>query len=222
MIFKNTFLIDIQLRVPWMTRRSNQSIVKEINPEYSLEGLVEAEAPILWPPDAKCWLIGEDPDAGKDWGKEEKGATEDEMVGWHHRVNGHELEQALGDGEGQESLVSCSPWGRKESDTTERLHFHFSLSCIREGNGNPLQCSCLENPRDGGACCAAIYGVAQSWTPLKRLSSSSSSSMDFPGSPVVKTVLPLQWAQVWFPIREVLHATLCGKKKKKSLNKYKI
>ena len=73
------------------------------------------------------------------------------------------------------SLVGCSPWGHWESDTTERLHFHFSLSCIGEGNGNPLQCSCLENPRDGGAWWAAVYGVAQSWTRLKRLSSSSSS-----------------------------------------------
>ena len=67
----------------------------------------------------------------------------------------------------------CSPWGRKESDTTERLHFHFSLSCIGEGNGNPLQCSCLENPRDGRAWWASIYGVAQSRTRLKRRSSSS-------------------------------------------------
>ena len=72
------------------------------------------------------------------------------------------------------SLVGCSPWGRSESDTTERLHFHFSLSCIGEGNGNPLQCSCLENPRDGGAWWAAVYGVAQSRTQLKRLSSSRS------------------------------------------------
>ena len=72
------------------------------------------------------------------------------------------------------SLVGCSPWGRQESDTTERLHFHFSLSCIGEGNGNPLQCSCLENPRDGGAWWAAVYGVAQSRTRLKRRSSSSS------------------------------------------------
>ena len=75
---------------------------------------------------------------------------------------------------GWRSLVGCSPWGRKESDTTERLHFHFSLSCIGEGNGNPLQCSCLENPRDRGAWWAAVYGVTQSWTRLKRLSSSSS------------------------------------------------
>ena len=75
------------------------------------------------------------------------------------------------DGEG------CSPWGCEESDTTERLHFHFSLSCTGEGNGNPLQCSCLENPRNGGAWWAAVYGVAQSRTRLKRLSSSSSSGM---------------------------------------------
>ena len=73
---------------------------------------------------------------------------------------------------GQRSLVGCSPWDREESDTTERLHFHFSLSCIGEGNGNPLQCSCLENPWDGGAWWAAVSGVAQSRTQLKRLSSS--------------------------------------------------
>ena len=78
-----------------------------------------------------------------------------------------------GESHGRRSLVGCSPWGSEESDTTERLHFHFSLSCIGEGNGNPLQCSCLENPRDGEAWWAAVYGVAQSWTRLKRLSSSS-------------------------------------------------
>ena len=90
-----------------------------------------------------------------------------------------------GKSHGRRSLVGYSPWGRKESDTTERLYFHFSLSCIGEGNGNPLQCSCLENPRDGGAWWAAVYGVAQSRTRLKRLSSSSSwpsiSSMECPG-----------------------------------------
>ena len=71
--------------------------------------------------------------------------------------------------------MGCSPWGREELDTTEPLLFHFSLSCIGEGNGNPLQSSCLENPRDGGAWWAAVHGVAQSQTRLKRLSSSSSS-----------------------------------------------
>ena len=77
--------------------------------------------------------------------------------------------QALlpGKSHGSRSLVGCSPWGHEESDTTERLHFHFSLSCIGEGNGNPLQCSCLENSRDGGAWWAAVYGVAQSQTQLK-------------------------------------------------------
>ena len=78
-----------------------------------------------------------------------------------------------GKSHGRRGLVGCSPWGCQESDTTERLHFHFSLSCIGEGDGNPLQCSCLENPKDGGAWCAAIYGVTQSWTRLKQLSSSS-------------------------------------------------
>ena len=75
------------------------------------------------------------------------------------------------------SLVGCSPWGCEELDTTEQLHFHFSLSCIGEGNGNPLQCSCLENPRDGGAWWAAVYGVSQSRTRLKWLSRSSSSTL---------------------------------------------
>ena len=78
-----------------------------------------------------------------------------------------------GKSHGWRSLVGCSPFGRQESDTTEQLHFDFSLSCIGGGNGNPLQCSCLENPRDRGAWWAAIYGVAQSRTRLKRLSSSS-------------------------------------------------
>ena len=82
-----------------------------------------------------------------------------------------------GKSHGQRSLVGCSPWGRKDSDTTERLHFIFSLSCIGEGNVNPLQCSCLENPRDGGAWWSAVYGVAQSQTRLKQLSSSSRSSV---------------------------------------------
>ena len=94
--------------------------------------------------------------------------------GWNWRRRWHPTPVLLpGKSHGQRSLMGCSQWGRKESDTTGRLHFHFSLSCIGEGNGNPLQCSCLENPRDGGAWWAAIYGVAQSRTQLKRLSSSS-------------------------------------------------
>ena len=84
---------------------------------------VEAETPIHCLLDVKNWLIWKDPDAGKDWGKEEKGATEDEVVGWHHQLNGHEFEQALGVGDGQGSLVCSSPWGHKESDTTEWLNW---------------------------------------------------------------------------------------------------
>ena len=106
-------------RVPWTARRSNQSILKDINPEHSLE----AEAPILWSSDVKSPLIRKEPDAGKDWRQEEKGTTEDEIVGWHHRLNGHEIEQAPGNSEGQGSLACCSPWGRKESDKTERLNW---------------------------------------------------------------------------------------------------
>ena len=110
------------MRVPWTARRSTQSILKEISPEYSLEGLMaEAETPILWPPDAKSCLLGKDPDSGKDC-KQEKGTTEDEMVGWHHRLDGHEFEQVPGVGDGQGSLACRSPWGRKESDTTEQLY----------------------------------------------------------------------------------------------------
>ena len=82
---------------------------------------VEAETLILWPPDAKNRLIGKDPDAGKDWRREEKGTTEDKMVRWHHQLDGHEFEQALGVGDGQGSLVCCNPWDHKELDTTERL-----------------------------------------------------------------------------------------------------
>ena len=84
---------------------------------------VEAETPILRPPDAKNWLIGKDPDSGKDWRQEEKETTEDEMVGWHHWLNGHEFEQAPGVGDGQGGLVCCSPRGRKESDMTEQLNW---------------------------------------------------------------------------------------------------
>ena len=84
---------------------------------------VEAEAPILWPPDVKSWLMWKDPDDGKDWGQEEKGMTEDEMVGWHHWLNGHEFGWTLGVGDGQGGLVCCSPWSRKESDRTEQLNW---------------------------------------------------------------------------------------------------
>ena len=83
----------------------------------------EAETPGLLPPDVKNWLIGKDPDAGKDWRQEEKGSTEDEMVGWHHRLKGHEFQQIQGDGEGEGSLACCSPWSHKELDRTEQQQY---------------------------------------------------------------------------------------------------
>ena len=98
--------------------------IKPVNPKGNQPWLfigrtdAEAEAPVLSPPDAKNQLTGKDPDAEKDWGQEEKGVIEDEMVGWHHRFNGHEFEQTVGDSEGQGSLAFCSPWGHKEVDTT--------------------------------------------------------------------------------------------------------
>ena len=91
-----------------------------------------------------------------------------------------------GKSHGWRSLVGCSPWGRVQSDTTERLQFHFSLSCIEEGNGNPLQCSCLENPRDGGAWWATVCGVAQSRTQLTQLSSSTVNKIYFLSSLLIK------------------------------------
>ena len=103
----------------WCWRR-----LKKISPDYSLGGLMlKLKAPILWPPDVKDWFSGKDPDAEKDWRQEEKGMTEDEMVGWHHQLDGHEFEQGLGIGDGQGSLVCCGSWGRKEIDMTEKMNW---------------------------------------------------------------------------------------------------
>ena len=115
----------------------------------------EAETPILWPPDAKSWLLRKDPDAGKDWGQEEKGTKEDEMVGWHHRLNGHEIEQVLGVGDGQGSLACCSPWGCKESDMTEWLNWTECNCRVRE----------LEKARFGKRTRPALY---RNRSPLMR------------------------------------------------------
>ena len=108
------------LRVPWTARRSSQSILKEI---WVFIGRtdIEAETPILWPPDVESWLIGKDPDAGIDWGQEEKVTTEDEMVGWHHRLDGHGFGWTPGISDGQGGLACCGSWGCKELDTTEQL-----------------------------------------------------------------------------------------------------
>ena len=126
-----------------------------------------------------------------------------------------------GKSHGWQSLVGCRPWGREESDMTEQLHFQFSLSCIGEGNGNPPQCSCLENPRDGGAWWAAIYGVAQSQTRLKRLSRSSKplsviksteskENITILGTSFIYTKLPIQFSSVTQLCLTLCHPMNCS------------
>ena len=112
------FLIVVLLGIPWKARRSNQSILRKINPEYLLEGLMLKLKPILWLPDGKSQLIGKDPDSGKDWGQAEKGMTEGVVAWWHRQPKGYEFEQTLGDRKGQGSLACCSPWGGKLLDPT--------------------------------------------------------------------------------------------------------
>ena len=131
----------------------------------------KAETPIIWPPHVKSWLIGKDPDARRDQGQEEKGPTEDEMVGWHHRLDGHEFGWTLGVGDGQGSLACCDWWGCKNSDMAEWLNWTELILLYREGNGNPLQYCCLENPMDRGARQATVYGVAEGRTWLSDLTS---------------------------------------------------
>ena len=115
------------LRVPWTAGRSNQFFLKEISPGCSLEGLMLKLKLILWPSDVKSWLTGKAPDAGTDWGQEKKGTTEDEMVGWHHRLSGHGFGWTPGVGDGQGGLACCSPWGHKSqtglSHWTELMYF---------------------------------------------------------------------------------------------------
>ena len=128
--------------------------IKSVNPKGNQSWIfigrtdAEVEAPILWPPDVKSWLIRKAPDAGKDWEQEEKGMTEDEMVGWHHRLNGGEFEQVLGGGEGQGSLVCCSSWHCKQSDATERLNNNnqlltYHLRCIRHYMKSSTDLKCV-------------------------------------------------------------------------------
>ena len=135
--------------------------IQPVNPKGNQSSIfigrtdVEAETPILWPSDEKNWLIWKDADAGKDWRLEEKGMTEDEMVGWHHRLDGHEFEQSSGVGDGQGGLGCCSPWGLKELDTTERLNWTTSsVSVICRWTLRLFLClgSCEE-------CCCEHRGV---------------------------------------------------------------
>ena len=112
-----------------------QSVNSKGNQSWIFIGWTHAEAETLtlWPPDAKNWLIGKDPDAGKDWRQEEKGMTEVEIIGWNHWLNGHEFEQTPGVGDGQGSLACCSPWGHKESDTTEWLNWTEMILLVFHG-----------------------------------------------------------------------------------------
>ena len=116
--------------------KGNQSLV------FTGRTNAKAETPILWPPHAKNWLIGKDSDAGRDWGQEEKGTTEDEMAGWHHRLDGRESGWTPGVGDGQGGLVCCDSWGRKESDTTERLNWTESKR-VPTSSFPPLLCITL-------------------------------------------------------------------------------
>ena len=126
--FQTVMLEKMTLESPLNTKE-----IKTVNPKGSQSWILigrtdaEAETPILWPPDVKNWLIGKDPDAGKDWGQEEKGTTEDEMVGWHHWLGRHEFEQAPGVGDGKGSLVCCSPLGHKMLGMTEQI---TELDCV--------------------------------------------------------------------------------------------
>ena len=158
---------------------------------------VEAETPILWPPDVKSWLIRKDSDAGKDWRQEEKGMTEEEMIGWHHQLNGHEFEQALGDGEEQESLACCSPG---VATTTCSGPQPQGLRLWKGLIWSTLGQQSLLLPEAVGS---------HSWAVLSRRVRG-----DFPGGPAVETVLPLQGKQFSSLIRELRSCMLLSVVKK--------
>ena len=191
-----TVVLEKTLESP-LNSKEIKSVSPKGNQSWIFIGLADAEteAPIFWPPAMKNWLTGKDPDAGQDWKQKEKGMTKDETVGWHYWLNGHEYEQAPGDGEGQGSLVCCSPWGCKQLDTTEQLRNNTMLSGLPRwlsdkeptcqcrdaedlglipgserypglGNGNPLQYPYWKNPMDRGALCATVHRVTKSQTQL--------------------------------------------------------
>ena len=117
-----TVVLEKTLEIP-LDRKEIKPVNSKANQPWIFIGRTDAEAPILWPPDVKNLLLGKVPDAGKDWRQEEKEMTEDEMAGWHYWLNRHAFERALGVGDGQKNLMWCSPWGCKESDTTEWLNW---------------------------------------------------------------------------------------------------
>jgi len=178
-----TVVLEKTLESPWTAKRSNQSILKELSPEYSLEKLMlklklQYSGHLTW-----RTVSLEKNHAGKAWRQEEKWMTEDEMVGWHQQLNGHEFEQAPRVGDGQGSLACCIWWGHKESDTTEQLNWTGG-SVVKnppanagdassipgsgrypgEGNGYPFHYSCLGNPKDRGASWATVHWVAKKRT----------------------------------------------------------
>ena len=128
-------LLEKTLESP-LDSKEIQPVHPKENQSWIFSGRIDAEAPVLWPPDGKNWLIWKDPDAEKYWRQEEKGTTEDETVGWHHRLDGHEFEQAPGDGDEQGSLACCSPCGHKESDTTEWLNWTEHLKVVLDFSVN--------------------------------------------------------------------------------------
>jgi len=121
-----TAVLENTLESPFVSKE-----IQPVNPKGNPKGIfiggtdAEAETPVLWLPDAKIWLIGKDPDAGRDWGQEEKGTTEDEMVGWHHWLNGHEFEQAVEAGDGQGSLACCSPWRHSRTQLSNWTELNY-------------------------------------------------------------------------------------------------
>ena len=141
LFFKNLVIKVISLFLEFLSDPLKCKEIQPVHPKgdqsWVLIGRtdVEAETPILWPPDVKSWLIWKDPNAGKDWGQEKKGTTENEMVGWHHRLNGHGFGWTPGVGDGQEGLACCSSWGHKELDTTEQLNW---TEVLRAGQGEQI------------------------------------------------------------------------------------
>ena len=149
---------------------SDSKEIEQVNPKGNQSWIfigrpdAEAETPILWPPDAKIWLTGKDPDAGKDWGQEGKGATEYDMVGWHHWLDGHEFEQALGVGDGQASLACCSPWSQ-ELDMTEQLNWTETFSDGKEFTWNARKAGSKRGLEDAGSQGHSSYPLPSNLVP---------------------------------------------------------
>jgi len=151
-------------------QRAQTSIIKWVSYGDVMCGLVIIVNPTVlniesWPPHVKSWLIGKDSDAGRDWGQEEKGTTEDEMARWHHWLNGHEFEWTLGDDDGQGGLACCDSWGCKESDTTEWTELNWRELNISYNNKKNCDCVCYPKPQDQGArmlpVCHCFQGLSE-------------------------------------------------------------